>query len=126
MDNNINIESKYSSSCNSFSQVLLRFITSTVILAITTFFTPGFSINNIWALLLASIILTIMDLLIVKFTNLNTTYFGKGFTGFVLAIITLYLTQYFIAGYSISWLSAILGALIYGIVDFFIPGTNNN
>ena len=42
--------------------------------------------------------------------------------GFVLSVVVLYVTQYFVAGYSISWMSAIIGALIYGIIDYFIPG----
>ena len=66
--------------------------------------------------------LTLMDYLIVRFTGLNASPFGKGFVGFILAVITLYLTQYFVAGYSISWMAAIIGALIYGIVDYLIPG----
>ena len=36
--------------------------------------------------------------------------------------IILYFTQYFVVGYSISWMAAIIGALIYGVVDYFIPG----
>ena len=42
---------------------------------------------------------------------------------FVLAAVTLYVTQYFVAGYSISWIAAIIGALIYGIVDYILPGS---
>ena len=89
---------------------------------ITAFFTPGFSINNIWTLAIAAIVLTLIDYLIVKFTGLEATPFGKGFVGFILAAVTLYVTQYFVAGYSISWVAAIIGALIYGIVDYIIPG----
>ena len=92
-------------------------------LAITAFFTPGFTINNIWTLAFAAIVLTIMDYLIVKFTGLEATPFGKGFVGFILATVTLYVTQYFVAGYSISWMAAIIGALIYGVVDYIIPGS---
>ena len=44
---------------------------------------------------------------------------GKGFVGFVLAAVILYVTQYFVAGYSISWIAAIIGSLIYGMVDYF-------
>ena len=62
------------------------------------------------------------DYLIVKFTGLNATPFGKGFVGFILSAVDLYVTQYFVTGYSISWLAAIIGALIYGIVDYLIPG----
>ncbi len=103
-------------------QIIGRLITAAVVLAITAFFTPGFSISNIWALALAAVVLTVLDYLIIKFTGLNATPFGKGFVGFILSAVILYVTQYFVAGYSISWLAAIIGALIYGIVDYLIPG----
>lgn len=107
---------------NTAWQIIGRLVVSAIVLAITAFFTPGFSINNIWSLAIAAIVLTVMDYLIVKFTGLHASPFGKGFVGFVLAAITLYVTQYFVAGYSISWIAAIIGALIYGVVDYFIPG----
>lgn len=119
MDNNI--ETRSSSRQNTFVQVILRFITSAVILAITAFFTPGFTISNIWALALAAVVLTVIDFLLIKFTGLHASAFGKGFVGFILAAVVLYVTQFFVAGYSISWIAAIIGALIYGIVDYFIP-----
>ena len=89
------------------------------------FFTPGFTISNIWALAIAAIVLTVIDYLVTKFTGLNASPFGKGFVGFVLAAIVLYITQFFVAGYSISWVAAIVGALIYGVVDYFIPGNQS-
>ena len=111
-----------SSSMSTAGQVIGRLVTAAIVLAITAFFTPGFSINNIWTLAIAAIVLTLIDYLIVKFTGLDATPFGKGFVGFILATVTLYVTQYFVAGYSISWMAAIIGALIYGIVDYIIPG----
>lgn len=111
-----------STGSNTVLQILGRFIAAAVVLAITAFFTPGFTINNIWTLAIATIILTVMDYLLTKFTGLNASPFGKGFVGFALAAITLYVTQFFVAGYSISWMAAIIGALIYGVVDYFIPG----
>ena len=120
MDNN-NIDARNYSRSNTFAQVILRFVTSAVILAITAFFTPGFTINNIWALALAAVVLTVIDFLLVKFTGLHASAFGKGFVGFVLAAVVLYSTQFFVAGYSISWIAAMIGALIYGVVDYFIP-----
>ena len=104
-------------------QIVGRLSTAAIVLAITAFFTPNFSINNIWSLAIAAVVLTVMDYLIVKFTGLHASPFGKGFVGFALAAITLYFTQFFVAGYSISWMAAIIGALIYGVVDYFIPGT---
>ena len=106
-------------------QIVGRFLAATVILAITAFFTPGFSINNIWALAISAIVLTVLDYLVAKFTGIQASPFGKGFIGFAMAAIILYVTQFFVAGYSISWMSAIVGALIYGVVDYFIPGTQD-
>lgn len=121
MDNS-RVNSNSQSSTNTVWQIIGRLFVAAIVLGITAFFTPGFSINNIWALGLAAIVLTIMDYLIVKFTGLHASPFGKGFVGFILATVTLYLTQFFVAGYSISWMAAIIGALVYGIVDYLIPG----
>ena len=103
-------------------QIIGRLVASAVVLAITAFFTPGFSINSFWTLIIAAVVLTVIDYLVIKLTGLHASPFGKGFVGFALAAIVLYVTQFFVAGYSISWMSAIIGALIYGVVDYFIPG----
>lgn len=103
-------------------QIIGRLVTAAIVLAITAFFTPGFQINNIWTLAVAAIVLTIIDYIITKFTGLHASPFGKGFVGFVLSAVVLYVTQYFVAGYTISWMAAIIGAVIYGVVDYFLPG----
>ncbi|MCI8309625.1 MAG: phage holin family protein [Clostridia bacterium] len=107
---------------STFGQIIGRFIVAAIILGITAFFTPNFSISNIWALGLAAIVLTVMDYIIVKITGLQAIAFGKGFVGFILAVVTLYATQFFVAGYSISWFAAIIGALIYGVIAYIMPG----
>ena len=122
MSNNNQTHAQTSNGISAMWQIVGRLIAAAVILAITAFFTPGFQINNFWSLAFAAVVLTGLDYLIVKFTGLHASPFGKGFVGFVLSVVTLYVTQYFVAGYSISWLSAIIGALIYGIIDYFIPG----
>ena len=120
MNDNSNIHEQNRAS--TFGQIIGRFITAAIVLAITAFFTPNFSINNIWSLAIAAVVLTVLDYLIIKLTGLNATPFGKGFVGFILSAVILYVTQFFVAGYSISWLAAIVGALIYGVVDYLIPG----
>lgn len=121
MDNN-NSNIQTSSTMGVVGQIVGRLIAAAVILGVTAFFTPGFTINNFWSLALAAVVLTVMDHLIVKFTGLQAMAFGKGFVGFVLAVVILYATQFFVAGYSISWMSAIIGALIYGVIDYILPG----
>ncbi len=103
-------------------QIVGRLITAAIVLAITAFFTPGFHISNVWALVAAAVVLTVIDYLITKFTGLHASSFGKGFVGFVLSAVVLYVTQYFVAGYTVSWMAAIVGAIVYGVVDYFLPG----
>ena len=117
-----NTESNTKSNSSTVWQRVGRLIGAAVVVAITAFFTPGFSINNIWTLIIAAVVLTVLDYLVTKFTGLHASPFGKGFVGFALAAITLYVTQFFVAGYTISWIAAIIGALIYGVVDYFLPG----
>ena len=114
--------SQAKSSTSMIGQIIGRLLTAAIVLAITAFFTPGFQINNIWTLIIAAAVLTAIDYIIVKFTGLQASPFGKGFVGFVLSAVILYVTQYFVAGYTISWMAAIIGALIYGVVDYFLPG----
>lgn len=121
-DNNHDANVQSTNTTNTAMQIIGRLIAAAVILAITAFFTPGFEINNIWSLAIAAVVLTILDYLVSRFTGIQASPFGKGFVGFVLSVVILYVTQYFVAGYSISWMAAIIGALIYGVVDYFIPG----
>lgn len=119
-NNEVNTNSQ--SSASMIWQIIGRLVTAAIVLAVTAFFTPGFNISNFWALAAAAIVLTIIDYLITKFTGLHASAFGKGFVGFVLSAVILYVTQYFVAGYTISWMAAIVGALVYGVVDYFLPG----
>ncbi len=105
--------------------IIARFITSAIVLAITAFFTPGFEISSFWTLVLAAVVLTIMDYLINMVIGIDASPFGRGIIGFVVSAIILYATQFFVSGYSISWISAIVGALIYGIVASIVPGKQN-
>ena len=117
-----NTQSNSASGASTAWQIIGRLVGAAIVLAITAFFTPGFTINNFWTLVIAAVVLTVIDYLNVKFTGLHASPFGKGFVGFALAAITLYVTQFFVAGYSISWMAAIIGALIYGVIDYFLPG----
>lgn len=122
MSDNHMKNSQAGNSTNTVWQIVGRLITAGIVLAITAFFTPGFEISNLGSLAIATIVLTVIDFLIAKFTGIKASPFGKGFVGFILSAVILYVTQYFVAGYVISWMAAIIGALIYGIVDYFLPG----
>lgn len=118
---------KARSSTNSITigGIIIRFITSAIVLAVTAFFTPGFEIASLWTLGLAAIVLSVLDYLVNAILGINASPFGRGIIGFIVSVGVLYATQFFVSGYSISLVSAIIGAIIYGIVASIIPGKQN-
>ena len=68
-DNGVN--TRQTSGTSTVLQIVGRLITAAIVLAITAFFTPGFTINNIWALAAATIVLSVIDYLITRFTGLQ-------------------------------------------------------
>lgn len=111
---------------NKMSQLVGRLVTAIIILGITAFFTPGFAGSSIWIVAIAVLSLALCDFLITTFTGLFSHPIVKGIIGFVLCAITLYLVQYIVTGYTISWIAALLGALVYAIVDYMLPSEEEN
>ncbi|HHV99768.1 MAG TPA: phage holin family protein [Clostridiaceae bacterium] len=101
---------------------LIRFVVGAVVLAITAALTPGFRIAGIWPLILGAIVLALLDYFVAKLLGVDATPFGRGITGFILAAAIIYVTQFFVSGYQVTLWGAIIGALVYGIVDLIIPG----
>lgn len=104
-----------------FNQNLTRLFISISIFVFTVFLTPNFNIDNIYILLLSSIFVVIVDYLIATFTGIHDYPIGRGIVGFFSAIVIIYATQFFIAGYYISIPSSIIAALIYSVADYLLP-----
>jgi len=101
---------------------IIRLVVGAIVLGITAALTPGFRISGIWPLLFGALVLAILDYLAFRFLGLNASPFGRGISGFVMAAVIIYVTQFFVSGFSVTIWGAIIGALIYGIVDAVIPG----
>lgn len=99
-----------------------RLVLTAVILAIASFFTPGFSITGMWSYLIAALVISILDYLVEAFMGVDASPFGRGIKGFFIAAIILYVTQFFVPAMSVSIMGAILAALAIGILDAVIPG----
>lgn len=106
----------------SLSQFLIRLFTGAVVLAITAALTPGFRIAGLWPLALGAVVLAVLDYGVLRLFGADASPFGRGISGFLLAAVIIYLTQYFVAGFSVTLFGAVIGALIYGVVDAIIPG----
>lgn len=96
--------------------MILRVFITSIVVALAAFFSPGFSVDGIGSLLLASVVIGVLDYLIQKFTGVDASPFGRGVVGFLVAAIILYITKFIVAGFQINMLGAIIGALIIGVI----------
>src|SRR5690606_8689381 len=85
----------------SIGELLLRVLITAIVVAIAAYFTPGFTIDGLWSLLLAAVVIGVLDYLIQKFTGVNAAPFGRGISGFLVAAIILYVTKFIVPGFNI-------------------------
>jgi len=124
MENNNNERNTRDNRTNDWSigEIIIRLIVTAIVVGIAAFLTPGFSIDNLWSLIMAAVVIAVLDYLVQKFTGVNASPFGRGITGFIVAAIILYATKFIVPGFNISVWGAIIGALVIGIIDVIIPG----
>ena len=103
------------------SQMIISFISSLSIFAVTVFFTPNFTISSFPILILSAIIIILFDYLVSIITGIHDIPLGRGLVGFTCAALIIYLTQFFVDGYYISITSSLIAAAIYGIIDSMLP-----
>ena len=120
-ENVINNNNSSSFDMKRIKELLIKYISSAAILGITTFFTPNFVISSFPILLLAALVIVILDYMVETITGIHDSPFGRGLVGFISATIIIYMTQFLVAGYHISIISSIIAALIYAVIDSFIP-----
>lgn len=99
-----------------------RFVLIAIILGITSFLTPGFTINGMWSYLLAAVVITVLDSVTEGLMGIDASPFGKGLKGFIIAAIIIYLTQFIVPNMSVSMIGAVLAAIVIGILDAIFPG----
>lgn len=114
---------KYKKASNTLriTQLIIRFISSLSIFAVTVFFTPNFQITSFPILIISSIVITLLDYLMSIVTGIHDIPIGRGFVGFISATIIIYVTQFFVDGYYISIISSLIAAAMYGIIDSLLP-----
>jgi Mycobacterial 4 TMS phage holin, superfamily IV len=98
-----------------------RLIIVAIVLGLTSFLTPGFSINGLWSYLLAAVVITVLDYLVESFMGVDASPFGKGVKGFVIAAIILYVAQFLVPNMRVSIWGAIIAALVIGVLDAIFP-----
>ena len=98
-----------------------RFILVAVILMITSYLTPGFSIRGMWSFLIAAVVISLLDYFVELIMGVDASPFGKGIKGFIIAAIIIYATQFFVPNMGVSILGAVLAAVVIGVLDAIFP-----
>ncbi len=106
---------------NSLLRWIGRLILVAIILTITSFVTPGFTIYGIWSYLIAAVVICGLDYLVESFMGVDASPFGKGVKGFIIAAAIIYLAQFLVPNMSVSIIGAILAAMVVGILDIVFP-----
>lgn len=88
---------------------------------ITSFLTPGFSINGLWSFLIAAVVISGLDYLAESLMGVDASPFGKGIKGFIIAAIIIYLAQYLVPNMGVTIIGAVLAAVVIGILDAVFP-----
>lgn len=102
--------------------LIIRILVGALVVAITAFFTPGFrNTGGIFSLIIAAIVIGVLEYLLVTFTGLSASPFGKGVGGFIMTAVVLYVTGMLVSGLEISIIGSLIGALVMGIVEAILP-----
>nr|WP_311565732.1 phage holin family protein [Peptoniphilus grossensis] len=102
-------------------KLIIKILISGLAILITSALSIGIQTDGYTTAIMAGIVIGILDWAINKFTGVDASPFGRGAVGFVVAAIILFITGKIVDGFNVSILGAIVGALILGIVDTFLP-----
>lgn len=118
-DNNKTARESFNS--NSLLRWAGRLVLVAIVLGLTSFLTPGFSIKGIWSYLIAALVISALDYLVESLMGVDASPIGKGVKGFVIAAVIIYLAQFLVPHMSVSIIGSLLAALVIGIIDAIFP-----
>jgi putative membrane protein len=104
--------------------LLIRWIVQALALALTAYVFQGISIASVWALLVASLLIGIMNAFVrpvLVFLTLPLTILTLGFFILVINALLFWLVASVVSGFHVSgfW-SALGGTIVLSIVSFFL------
>ncbi|MFD1953659.1 phage holin family protein [Paenibacillus thailandensis] len=100
---------------------VVRFIVSAIVLMIVGFIVPQFDVGGFWSALMLAIVIAVIGWIVEAIFGKRVTPFGRGIVGFIVSAVVIWIAQFIVGGVTVSWLGAILAALVIGIIDLFIP-----
>lgn len=100
---------------------LVRFIVSALVLMFVGWIVPNFTVGGFWSAFFLAIVIAIVGWIIEGIFGKRITPFGRGIVGFLVSALIIWLAQFIVGGVAVTFLGALLAALVIGIIDLFIP-----
>jgi putative membrane protein len=100
---------------------VVRFVVSALVLMVVGYVVPGFSRLTFGTALLAAIVIALLGYIIEAIGGRQISPYGHGLVGFISSAVVIYATQFVVPGLRVTIIGALLGAVVIGIVDMFIP-----
>ena len=101
--------------------LVVRFIVSALVLMLISAIIPGFAKLTFGQALSAAIAIAIIGFVVEMLFGKGATPQRRGIIGFVTAVVIIFISQFFVAGMSVSLFGALLAALVIGLIDRFVP-----
>ncbi|RCW41804.1 phage holin family protein [Paenibacillus prosopidis] len=100
---------------------VVRFIVAAIVLMIVGFIVPQFTVGGFWSALFLALVIAAIGWIIEGIFGKRITPFGRGIVGFLASAAVIWIAQFIVGDVTVTWLGAILAALVIGIIDLFIP-----
>ncbi|CDN44283.1 MULTISPECIES: phage holin family protein [Paenibacillus] len=105
----------------SFLGHVVRFIVAAIVLMLVGYIVPQFAVGGFWSALMLALVIALLGWVVEGIFGKRVTPFGRGIVGFIASVVVIWLAQFIVGGVAVTWLGAILAALVIGIIDLFIP-----
>ena len=102
-------------------KLLIKVLVSGLAILLTSAPSIGIQTDGYTTAILAAVVIGILDWAINKFTGVDASPFGRGAVGFIVAALILFITGRIVDGFNVTIIGALVGAIVLGIVDSFLP-----
>lgn len=102
-------------------KLLIKVLVSGLAILLTSALSIGIQTDGYTTAILAALVIGILDWAINKFTGIDASPFGRGAVGFIVAALILFITGRIVDGFNVTIIGALVGAIVLGIVDSFLP-----
>lgn len=106
---------------NNVLRLIGRTIVVAIVLVITSYLTPGFTIVGMWSYILAALVISALDYFVEMMMSEKVSPFGNGVKGFLISAVIIYVAQFFVPFMAVSIVGAIVSAVIIGVLDAIFP-----